>query len=136
MLDPARTLDVLAQLSELGVGLSLDDFGTGYSSLAYLKRLPVRELKIDRSFVIAMTESPDDDVIVRSTALLGRNLGLNVVAEGVETAEHFERVREYGCDVAQGYYLSRPLPGDDLLRWLEALAPLAYAGIGSSASAP
>ena len=136
MLDPARTLDVLAQLSELGVGLSLDDFGTGYSSLAYLKRLPVRELKIDRSFVMAMTESSDDDVIVHSTARLGRNLGLNVVAEGVETAEHLERVRAYGCDVAQGYFFSRPLPGDDLLRWLEALEPRAYAGIGSSASAP
>jgi diguanylate cyclase (GGDEF)-like protein len=136
MLDPVRTLDVLARLSELGVGLSLDDFGTGYSSLAYLKRLPVKELKIDRSFVMAMTESSDDDVIVRSTALLGRNLGLNVVAEGVETAEHFDRVREYGCHVAQGYYLSRPLPADALLRWLEALEPQSYAGIGSRASAP
>ena len=138
MLDPARTLDVLAQLSELGVGLALDDFGTGYSSLAYLKRLPVGELKIDRSFVMAMTENADDDVIVRSTALLGRNLGLGVVAEGVETAEHFERVRDYGCDTAQGYFFSRPLPADDLLAWLAALAPDAYAqaGIGSSASAP
>jgi diguanylate cyclase (GGDEF)-like protein len=119
MLDPGRTLDVLAQLSELGVGLSLDDFGTGYSSLAYLNVLPVQELKIDRSFVMAMTESPDDDVIVRSTALLGRNLGLGVVAEGVETAEHLERVKSYGCDVAQGYYLSRPVPSDELMRWLE-----------------
>ena len=114
MVDPERTLDVLAQLSELGVGLSLDDFGTGYSSLAYLKRLPVDELKIDRSFVMAMTESSDDDVIVRSTALLGRNLGLGVVAEGVETADHLERVGAYGCTAAQGYYLSRPVPSDEL----------------------
>jgi EAL domain-containing protein (putative c-di-GMP-specific phosphodiesterase class I) len=118
MVDPGRTLDVLAQLSELGVGLSLDDYGTGYSSLAYLKGLPVQELKIDRSFVMAMTDSPDDDVIVRSTALLGRNLGLGVVAEGVETAEHLARVTAYGCDVAQGYFLSRPLPADELLRWV------------------
>ena len=121
MVDPERTLDVLEQLSELGVGLSLDDFGTGYSSLSYLKRLPVDELKIDRSFVMAMTESADDDVIVRSTALLGRNLGLGVVAEGVETADHLERVGAYGCTAAQGYYLSRPVPSDQLVRWLEGV---------------
>jgi len=121
MVDPERTLDVLEQLSELGVGLSLDDFGTGYSSLSYLKRLPVDELKIDRSFVMAMTESTDDDVIVRSTALLGRNLGLGVVAEGVETADHLERVGAYGCTAAQGYYLSRPVPSEQLVRWLEGL---------------
>ena len=89
----------------LGIRLSIDDFGTGYSSLSYLRQLPVDEIKIDRSFVIGMGAEAGDAVIVRSTVDLGRNLGLEVVAEGVETIETWERLRELGCNTAQGYFL-------------------------------
>jgi diguanylate cyclase (GGDEF)-like protein len=108
MADPVRATAVLAGLRELGVGLSLDDFGTGHSSLSYLKRLPLDEVKIDRSFVAGMAEDENDAVIVRSTIDLARNLGLRVVAEGVETAEIMETLAELRCDVAQGYFISRP----------------------------
>jgi diguanylate cyclase (GGDEF)-like protein len=118
MADPEGALDVLAQLGELGIGLALDDFGTGYSSLAHLKRLPVQELKIDRSFVLDMVADAEDAVIVRSTVDLGRNLGLRVVAEGVETAAAYEQLAGYGCHAAQGYHLSRPLPARELAAWL------------------
>jgi diguanylate cyclase (GGDEF)-like protein len=114
----SRTRHVLDRLSAMGVRLSLDDFGTGYSSLSYLKRLPLDELKIDRSFVMNMLKDEDDAVIVRSTIDLGRNLGLEVVAEGVETEETWSHLRRLGCDVAQGYYLTRPVPADELERWL------------------
>jgi diguanylate cyclase (GGDEF)-like protein len=114
MANPVRVIDVLARLSELGVELSLDDYGTGYSSLSYLKRLPVRELKIDRSFVMSMEADFEDAVIVRSTAELGRSLGLRVVAEGVESAVAWDMLRRAGCEMAQGYYLSRPVPGGDV----------------------
>jgi diguanylate cyclase (GGDEF)-like protein len=114
MADPNRVMDVLARLSELGVELSLDDYGTGYSSLSYLKRLPVRELKIDRSFVMSMETDIEDAVIVRSTAELGRSLGLRVVAEGVESAVAWEMLRNFGCEMVQGYFLSRPVPGPDV----------------------
>ena len=100
------------------MGVSVDDYGTGYSSLAYLKRLPVSELKIDRSFVRHMTEDAADAVIVRSTIDLGHNLGLRVVAEGVESQEAWGVLTAMGCDVAQGYYLSRPLPAAQLEQWL------------------
>jgi EAL domain-containing protein (putative c-di-GMP-specific phosphodiesterase class I) len=103
----------------MGIRLSIDDFGTGYSSLAYLKGLPVDEIKIDRSFVMGMDSSEDDATIVRSTIDLGRNLGLEVVAEGVETEAVWNRLGSLGCTVAQGYYLSRPVPPDDLRAWLE-----------------
>jgi EAL domain-containing protein (putative c-di-GMP-specific phosphodiesterase class I) len=104
----------------MGIGLSVDDFGTGYSSLAYLKDLPVSELKIDRKFVNNMTEDGDDAFIVRSTIDLGRNLGLQVVAEGVETEAVWDQLALLGCDVAQGYYLTRPLPAEALREWLAA----------------
>jgi diguanylate cyclase len=120
MADPARALDVLGRLHALGVGLALDDFGTGYSSMAYLKTLPVDELKVDRSFVGQMASSPSDAVIVRSTIDLGHNLGLRVVAEGVETQEAWEQLKALGCDTAQGYLLGRPMPAADLERWLRA----------------
>jgi diguanylate cyclase (GGDEF)-like protein len=122
MADPARALEVLLRLSDMGVRLAIDDFGTGYSSLTYLKRLPVDELKIDRSFVANMANDEDDAMIVRSTIDLGRNLGMQIVAEGVEDEEAWNRLAALGCDFAQGYYLSRPVPADDLTRWLKGAA--------------
>ena len=120
MADTARTQDILARVTVLGVTISIDDYGTGYSSLAYLKRLPIAELKIDRAFVRQMTNEATDAVIVRSTVELGHNLGLRVVAEGVETRAVWEMLAEMGCDAAQGYYLARPLPAEELERWLRA----------------
>ena len=118
--DPVRAMQVLSRLDEMGVRLAIDDFGTGYSSLAYLKRLPVDELKIDKSFILGMEESENDAVIVRSTIDLGRNLGLRVVAEGVETSTAWNRLASLGCDIAQGYSLSRPVPASDLTEWIQA----------------
>jgi diguanylate cyclase (GGDEF)-like protein/PAS domain S-box-containing protein len=118
--NPTRAKAVLGELSELGLRLSIDDFGTGYSSLSYLRQLPVDEIKIDRSFVMGMGEQADDAVIVRSTVDLGRNLGLEVVAEGVETLESWNRLRELGCNTAQGYFLSRPVAAEELTGWLRA----------------
>jgi diguanylate cyclase (GGDEF)-like protein/PAS domain S-box-containing protein len=116
--DPVRTKQILERLSEMGIRLSIDDFGTGYSSLAYLRGLPVNEIKIDRSFVMNMDSSPDDATIVRSTIDLGRNLGLDVVAEGVETEAIWDRLGALGCTVAQGYFLSRPVPPEELRAWV------------------
>jgi EAL domain-containing protein (putative c-di-GMP-specific phosphodiesterase class I) len=118
MADPVRAMEVLGRLREMGLRLSLDDFGTGHSSLAYLKRLPLDEVKIDRSFVAGMAEDEGDAVIVRSTIDLGRNLGLDVVAEGVEDEETLRELGALRCDVAQGFFLSRPLPADDVAAWL------------------
>jgi diguanylate cyclase (GGDEF)-like protein len=118
--DPRRASTVLQGLHDLGVRIAIDDFGTGYSSLVSLKQLPVSSIKIDKSFVMAMEESEDDDAIVRSTVELGRNLGLDVVAEGVETPTALARLTEYGCDYMQGYYLSKPLPAERLIKWLGA----------------
>ena len=120
--DPKRALGVISRLNQLGVSMSIDDFGTGYSSLSHLRRLPLRELKIDKSFVMNMTNDENDLVIVRSTIDLGRNLGLQVVAEGVENVEVWAKLAELGCDYAQGYYLSRPMPGEDLERWLSIMS--------------
>ena len=118
MADPEGAKDVLERLHRMGVGLAIDDFGTGYSSLTYLSELPVTELKIDRSFVKSMATSDGDAFIVRATIDLGRNLGLRVVAEGVEDESVWQRLTELGCDVAQGYYLRRPEPASDLTPWL------------------
>jgi diguanylate cyclase (GGDEF)-like protein len=118
MSDPSRAMDVLGRLRALGLRLSLDDFGTGHSSLAYLKRLPLDEVKIDRSFVLGMSGDENDAVIVRSTIDLARNLGLDVVAEGVEDELTLRGLGELHCDVAQGFHLSRPLPAADLEAWL------------------
>ena len=112
--DPTRVRTILDRLNALGLSLAIDDFGTGYSSLAYLKRLPVRTIKIDRSFVMDMLESSSDAAIVRSTVELGRNLGLRVVAEGVETEAAWELLREQGCTLAQGYLIGRPMPAEEL----------------------
>jgi len=102
----------------MGIRLSVDDFGTGYSSLTYLKRLPVREVKIDKSFVIGMHRDTSDAAIVRSIVDLGANLGLTVVAEGVETKAAWDALHDLGCPVAQGYYLARPLPAEGFTAWL------------------
>jgi diguanylate cyclase (GGDEF)-like protein len=115
--DPERAEATLNQLSASGYKLSIDDFGTGYSSLAYLKRLPVNELKIDKSFVMGMEKSQSDAQIVRSTIDLAHNLGLSVVAEGVENLQVYELLRELNCDEGQGYYMSRPLPSADFTAW-------------------
>jgi diguanylate cyclase (GGDEF)-like protein len=126
MQDPTRALDVIARISELGVTFSLDDFGTGYSSLAQLRQLPVRSLKIDRSFIANMSNSEEDANIVRSTIQLGHSLKLQVVAEGIETPEHLEELTGFGCDIAQGYHLSRPVPPDQITAWIhtnEATTP-------------
>ncbi|HEY7631663.1 MAG TPA: EAL domain-containing protein [Thermoleophilaceae bacterium] len=118
MSDPQRAREILARLDEMGIGLAIDDFGTGYSSLAYLRQLPVSTLKVDRSFVTSMGDQEDDAVIVRSTIALGSNLGLSVVAEGVETAAVMDDLRGLGCDEVQGFYVSRPVPARALEEWL------------------
>jgi diguanylate cyclase (GGDEF)-like protein len=117
--DPFRVRQVLNRLNEMGLRLAIDDFGTGYSSLAYLRRLPVQTIKIDRSFVMDMCENPHDATIVRSTIELGKNLGLQVVAEGVETQEAWDALRAQGCTLAQGYFIGRPVPADELEALLE-----------------
>ena len=117
-IDAPRSRATINELHDVGVSLSIDDFGTGYSSLSYLRRLPVGELKIDQSFVANVLLDEQDEVIVRSTIDLGHNLGLVVVAEGVENNEVLERLRQLGCDIAQGYCISRPLAPNHLLSWL------------------
>jgi diguanylate cyclase (GGDEF)-like protein len=112
--DPFRVRQVLTGLHELGLRLAIDDFGTGYSSLAYLRRLPVQTIKIDRSFVMDMCENANDATIVRSTIDLARNLGLDVVAEGVETEEIWSALRAQACTLAQGYLISKPLAAEEL----------------------
>ncbi len=117
--DPRRALEVVTLLADLGVGISIDDFGTGYSSLEYLRRLPATELKIDRSFVMGMAKNEGDAVIVRSTVDLAHNLGLEAVAEGVDAPEIWSQLQELGCDTAQGYYFTGPLPCEQFMRWLD-----------------
>jgi diguanylate cyclase (GGDEF)-like protein/PAS domain S-box-containing protein len=120
MADPATALEVLERIAAIGCKLSLDDFGTGYSSLAYLQKLPIDELKIDRSFVIAMTRDENAAVIVRAVVKLAKGLGLAVVAEGVESEDAFDRLRALGCDQAQGYWFGPAMSGDQLLAWVKA----------------
>jgi diguanylate cyclase (GGDEF)-like protein len=133
MLDPTRAKATLERLSAIGLSLSVDDFGTGYSSLANLKRLPVNGIKIDKSFVIDMPHDQSDAAIVRSTIDLAHNLGLRVVAEGVESHEAWRRLEELGCDLAQGFHVSRPVPPEAMTRLLlerraaaEAIEPEPY----------
>jgi len=118
MTDPARAEATLTRLSRIGLTLSVDDFGTGYSSLANLKRLPVDAIKIDKSFVMEMAVDASDAAIVRSTIDLAHNLGLRVVAEGVESEDAWRQLEALGCDFAQGYYLSRPLPAEAATRMI------------------
>lgn len=121
MRDPARIIETMEGLRRLALRFSIDDFGTGYSSLAQLKRLPVDEIKIDKSFVLELKPGSEDDVIVRSTIDLGHNLGVKVVAEGVESGQSWRQLLEMGCDSAQGYFISPPLPGKDIPEWVRAL---------------
>src|SRR6185503_11124656 len=120
MEDPVNAQKVLDRLAELGVKLSIDDYGTGYSSLSYIMKLPVQELKIDRSFISRMATDEEISTIVRSTIDLGHNLGLQVVAEGVEDAASWDMLRSLGCDDAQGYFMSRPLEPLALANWIRA----------------
>ncbi|GAB6041017.1 putative bifunctional diguanylate cyclase/phosphodiesterase [Endothiovibrio diazotrophicus] len=119
MADPERALAALVELDAMGISLAVDDFGTGFSSLSYLKRLPVDELKIDKSFVMSMNEDENDAAIVRSTIDLAHNLGLKVVAEGVENQQIWTVLEFLGCDTAQGYYMSRPIPAADFEQWYQ-----------------
>jgi EAL domain-containing protein (putative c-di-GMP-specific phosphodiesterase class I) len=118
MSEPERVIAMLQSVQDMGVQLSLDDFGTGFSSLSYLRRLPIDEIKIDKSFVKEMTTNSSDAEIVRATINLAHNLGRQVVAEGIEDAATWEMLRDMGCDLGQGYYLSKPLPADELSAWL------------------
>jgi diguanylate cyclase (GGDEF)-like protein len=122
MADPARAIALLHQLRGLGVRLSVDDFGTGYSSLSYLKSLPVDEVKIDRSFVTNLSSQTEDVAIVRAIVDLGRHLGLEVVAEGVEDQPTWTLLTAMGCDLVQGWHLARAMPTGDLVPWLRARA--------------
>jgi diguanylate cyclase (GGDEF)-like protein/PAS domain S-box-containing protein len=131
MSDPVRAKALLERLSAHGIAISIDDFGVGYTSLAQLKNLPVSELKVDRSFVTTMTADVSNNLIVRSVIELSHNLGLSAVAEGVESAQTLDRLAAYDCDVAQGYHLSRPLPGDAFDRWRAA-----WPGLPTVAPAP
>ena len=118
MTNPEEALTILTELDRMGIALSIDDFGTGYSSLAYLKQLPVDEIKIDKSFVLDMEHNESDAVIVRSIIDLAHNLGLQVTAEGVETLPAWDTLTRWGCDLSQGYLMSRPLPAEQLADWL------------------
>jgi diguanylate cyclase (GGDEF)-like protein len=121
MVDAERAEDILLELAGMGIGLAIDDFGTGYSSLAYLRRLPVQELKIDRSFVLRLGFDDEDAAIVRATIDLGHSLGLTVVAEGVEDARALRRLRELRCDTLQGFHLCRPQAAKDVIATLDEL---------------
>jgi EAL domain-containing protein (putative c-di-GMP-specific phosphodiesterase class I) len=117
--DPGDARAVLAEITRLGLGvLAIDDFGTGYSSLARLHELPLDELKIDQSFVMRMARE-GDDTVVRSIVDLGHALGFRIIAEGVETEETWNRLEEMGVDYVQGYVMTRPLPADELIGWLQ-----------------
>ncbi len=118
MAEPLRAAEMLERLHAGGIRLAIDDFGTGYSSLAYLRKLPVSELKIDKSFVLPLASSEEDVAVVRAVLEMAHALGLQVVAEGVEDQRIWDLLSSLGCDTAQGYYMSRPLPGPELLKWL------------------
>lgn len=118
MIDPKNSLETLKRFHDLGVVLSIDDFGTGYSSLAYVKRLPVKELKIDRSFVMNMDKDKGDAMIVRTIIDMAHNFEISVTAEGVESQVILDQLTALGCDCAQGYHMARPMPAKDLIAWL------------------
>ncbi len=119
MTDPDKVLEIIRRLHDMGYKLSIDDFGTGYSSLAYLKKMPLSVLKIDRSFVQDILHNKNDAIIVNATINLAHNLGLQVVAEGVEDAEIMAKLKTYDCDMAQGYYLNKPQPEEEFCAWMQ-----------------
>jgi len=127
--EPENALAILHRLHALGLSLSIDDYGTGYSSLAYVKQLPVNELKIDRAFIMNMTSNKGDEMIVRSTIDLGHNLGLSVVAEGIDDPDTLVMLKELGCDYAQGYLISRPMAAPAFVEWLAAYKATADAAM-------
>ena len=116
---PAKAMQNLERLNELGVSVAIDDFGTGYSSLSYLKKLPLDTLKIDKSFVSEMLTSESDSVIVDSTINLAHNLSFSVIAEGVEDQETLDALAAKNCDQAQGFFIAKPMPAAELEKWLE-----------------
>jgi EAL domain-containing protein (putative c-di-GMP-specific phosphodiesterase class I) len=124
MADPHRVLATITRLDRMGVAISLDDFGTGYSSLQHLRRLPLAEVKIDRSFVLGMAASADDAAIVRSVIDLAGALGLRVVAEGVEDERTWRLLHAAGCFAAQGWFYARPMPAAELTSWLARYRPV------------
>jgi len=129
-----RSEEVIARfqaLDDMGVRISIDDFGTGYSSLSYLKRLAIHQLKIDQSFVRDISSDPDDAAIVSAIIAIAHSLGLEVVAEGVETAELLAFLKSLGCDAAQGYYFSKPLPGEEFTQLLRSFSQQARAVAGA-----
>jgi len=142
MVDPEVAKRTMHDLSELGVSVAIDDFGTGYSSLAYLTDLPIGELKIDKSFVRAMGSDARNAIVVRSTIELAHNLGLRTVAEGIEDAFTFERLRALGCELAQGFHMSEPLPASGLVSWWDLhtgppiQAPAAPSSAGRAVAKP
>ncbi len=131
MTDPEDALRVMKELNGQGVRLSIDDFGTGYSSLSYLKQLPVDEIKIDRSFVMEMVKNNDDQMIVNTTLTMGHNLSMEVVAEGIEDAVTLQKLKEMGCDLAQGYHIARPMPAADFFTWLSKYRASLHSEIGA-----
>jgi diguanylate cyclase (GGDEF)-like protein/PAS domain S-box-containing protein len=127
MSDPGRARRILGELRGLGVHVSIDDFGTGQSSLAYLQTMPADEVKIDRSFVSKLGIRPRDGAIVRAAVTLAHDLDLTVIGEGVETAQALERLRQLGCDNAQGYFIARPMPPDQVIPWVRSEHPTIWA---------
>ncbi len=119
MLNPEKAINIMRRLHDIGVLFSIDDYGTGYSSLHYLKRLPVNEIKIDKSFIIDMMRDPNSHMIIRSTIELAHNMNRTIIAEGVENEDVLHQLRELGCDKAQGYYIGEPMPIDDLNHWIK-----------------
>src|SRR5690606_4741524 len=118
MASPEQNADTLRACRRLGISLAIDDFGTGYSSLAYLKRLPLTTLKIDREFIGDLTRDPDDEAITSTVITMGHSLALTVVAEGVETAGQLQFLREHGCDEIQGHYIAAAMPRDECLAFI------------------
>ncbi len=129
LVDPVGTLRTLNRLRDMGIGLALDDFGTGYSSMTHLRELPVDQLKVDKAFVQAMVTSPQDAVIVRAAVELAHNLGMDVIAEGIEDADTLAEVVASGCARAQGFYFARPMPASDLTAWADERFPLSGASV-------
>jgi EAL domain-containing protein (putative c-di-GMP-specific phosphodiesterase class I) len=120
--EPERAMETLNQLRAIGVRFALDDFGSGYSSLSYLHRLPLEEVKIDQSFIRELSSADaSGSTIVGATVDLGHRLGFAVVAEGVESRDEWDRLISLGCDIVQGFHIARPMPVEDVLRWLDVL---------------